>query len=506
MSDNRPPAGAPQGEPRPFDDFPAHAATGIQQEPEYLTDEPAKKKGGAGKGVAIAAAAAVLVGAGGMYAWAQFNGGGEHPYEKLADGAMFYVQTNTNPTAEQKLAINDLAKKFPEAKDEEGYEVLTADNINGALFAEAIESDKKYEYMGDRMAIAAYPDADEDGEPELAFIAQVTDDEAADEALKDLLAKAKDSDEPMTGEVADGYLMATTGDLDKVFTADSSLADNGDFADAMDDVKGNAVSGWADLKVTSDAIKASEASANEAMGDDFAMETVPTEYDVEGLVSFGLHAREDGLDFEVYSDGVKTNGKALEINGDQGATADLLNSIAYDDALLNLGVTGLGDFVKNAADSAGTDVSEEGMPITNEDLPGLLGDSAALSVRFAEDEFSGKLVLNGIDQSVLEEALASEGLTIEQAEGALQQQFGEDVTVELSEGELMAIMGDEPEGNGDFDSGTVMGSVDLDQMAAIFAAFSMDDDYAKELGVVSFSAELDDEGDGKAVLGWTTPR
>lgn len=507
------------GGPRPsegFDDFPHHAATGIP--PEELSQERADlsegEKGGAKTKLAVGlAAGAVVLAAGGVYAFAQLGSSSDHPYNELADGALMYVQTNVDPSASQKLAIRDLAKKFPELEEDES-KILKAENLNGALLGEFLSTEKKYEYVGDRMALAAYPDANGDEEPEVVVAVQVTDEEAAEELLQDLKTYAEDRTDPTgeltpkpavesTGVVEDGYLKFSTADYKDYFTEEEGLATNEAFREALDEVSGNVLSGYVDL---AEAQKVSGFTPQDVLGQEAAPEAK-----VEGHVSFGLKARKDGLDMEVYSKGVKTDSEAVKPAGDEGKTAEMLEESSYSDAMVSVGVTGLGELVKQAMEAADYDLSEASDgELATEEVPRLLGENAALSVRYEGDSnLSLALRLAGLDDERIRTLIAEQGESVESLEAELERELSLPTEVVLDDGELLLVVGDAPDGGGAFESGTVTGSVDLDRVVgALNDAFGEDSvsEEVEDLGVVNFHALAEDDGDGKFVLGWTTPR
>jgi Protein of unknown function (DUF3352) len=188
--------------------------------------------------VALAAVLVVGIG-GGAWAFAALRSSGQQPERVLPGNAIAYVRVDLDPSASQKLAILDFARKFPAAKERLG----SGDDLRKSLF-EAMRSDdeslKNVDYdadiapwLGDRAAVAAVPGAD-GKEPTAVGAVQVTD-EAKAKAGVDKLRPEGDE----TGYAfVDGYLIiADTQSAADRFAAsatDNTLADNEQFQDDMD--------------------------------------------------------------------------------------------------------------------------------------------------------------------------------------------------------------------------------------------------------------------------------
>lgn len=542
-------------------------------------------------GIAAFAVVAAIAG-GGAYAYSMLNSSGDYPYNHMADGAFGYVQTNMDPSAGQKLAINDLAKKFPELKAEDGdaYSVFTAENINAAFVAEALGSDKKYEWIGDRVAIAAYPDNDdEDTDPQLAVLFETTDAFTAEDDLDALLKDINESEDytqsapedfnteempemepvepvepgmpetetpgtdpnmpemtdpdldgdgqispneealmeqieesatqtsftsedpgspvmPMdvevdetkfVGKVYDGkWVGVTDGDLADYFEAESTLADNESFVDRIEGVQGNVVSAYVDLDGFTAAVEAAEEEFPGVTG-----EAVAT-----------VEVRDDGVDVSSEMWNVKLDGAVFGPQGDGAAVTKLLEDNAYSDAVFNLAIAGLGESVQKAmegSEGAYNPVDEE---VTSEDIAALLGDQASLSVKGDRVEnLEGKVVLKGVDEAKWNEYLAREGVTPEQLSEMASEELGKDMTFTIENDELVIVVGAGPDGGQSFDEGVVTGSVNLDDIASIIHNLSFfgetpEGDAPKDLGEIKFYSTSDEDGNGKSMASWTTPR
>ncbi len=177
----------------------------------------------------VAIAAAILLGGAAWALVAVLGGGGPQPAEALPAGVDAYFRIDLDPSAGQKLAARELASRFPALED-------VADDLEGDLkrviydiiaeqdpdFAADVDFDEDLaSWLGDRVGVGLI--LDDPGVPVALVAVQVTDGDAAAEALPRLF------DEEDVGLVA----YAFAGDY-VVFAEDQATADQA-VADAADE-------------------------------------------------------------------------------------------------------------------------------------------------------------------------------------------------------------------------------------------------------------------------------
>lgn len=208
--------------------------------PDYLSGGPAPASGGKSKKnwiIAVVAALVVaLIGGGGVFAVNLLSGGGSQPHEVLPQNALVYIRLDMDPAANQKLALLEIARKFPESRD-----IFNTDEPRQALF-NLIKKDMDRDdvdfardvepWLGSRIGIAVLPpvEGSQDGVPVAAI--QVTDEEAARAGIAKLT-----KGENLGIAFRDGYVLVTEqqADADK-FAEGPTLAENAAFtgdADAL---------------------------------------------------------------------------------------------------------------------------------------------------------------------------------------------------------------------------------------------------------------------------------
>jgi hypothetical protein len=170
--------------------------------PEYLEagagspltpDAPLAPSGGGGRrrglliGAGVAALALVGVGA---WAAAQFFATGSQPAEALPASTIGYASIDLDPSGAQKIEALRTLNKFPAFKDE--LDLDLDDDIRQKIFDEIdlptgckifYDEDIK-PWLGERMAVAAVDIGGKD--PEVVFVLQVKDEDAAEEGLTKL--------------------------------------------------------------------------------------------------------------------------------------------------------------------------------------------------------------------------------------------------------------------------------------------------------------------------------
>ncbi|WP_084678041.1 DUF3352 domain-containing protein [Actinopolymorpha alba] len=157
--------------------------------------------------VALAAVLVVVVG-GGAWAFTSLRSGGSQPDQILPDNALAYIRIDLNPSAQQKLAVLQFARKFPDAAKRLGE----GDDLRKSLF-EAIKSEdddlKDVDYstdiepwLGDRLGVAVVPGTDGKETTSVAAV-EVKDQDKAKAGIEKLRPK----DDKTGFAFTDGYLI-----------------------------------------------------------------------------------------------------------------------------------------------------------------------------------------------------------------------------------------------------------------------------------------------------------
>ncbi|GGK86235.1 hypothetical protein Sme01_39630 [Sphaerisporangium melleum] len=139
----------------------------------------------------IAAVVVALVGGGGVYAMSLLSGGGTQPEDVLPAGTMAYVRLDLDPSAGQKLALFQLARKFSATRG-----AFTGEDPRKALFELLRQGDSglaKVDYardvapwLGDRIGVGVLAPKSPDTTPRPVVAVQVTDQDQARAGLRKL--------------------------------------------------------------------------------------------------------------------------------------------------------------------------------------------------------------------------------------------------------------------------------------------------------------------------------
>lgn len=219
--------------------------------PEILGDHPTTSRSGGRGALAIGATVlgVALVG-GGAYAGWSFLATDAQPAETLPAGTVGYLALDTDPGGGQKIEAYRTLRKFPALEDElgpagrEDLREVVVDALLADVGCDLTFDDDVADWMGDRLALAAVPDADE-VVPVVAV--EVTDVDAAE---KGLAALRDCADEDLGWAFRDGFaLVGPTEEQARSIAAaaeDATLADDPDFQSWTDEAgAGGIVTGYA---------------------------------------------------------------------------------------------------------------------------------------------------------------------------------------------------------------------------------------------------------------------
>ena len=185
--------------------------------PDQMGEEQALAPRGSRKWIGAAAAVAVIaaLAVGGAMLVNALGGGGAQPEDVFPANAIVFANVDLNPSAGQKLAVFQLARKFPTSRDKVTSEessikestfgsIFTGDSGWGLDYKKDVEP-----WLGDRVGVGVFPDMDSDKKPEVGLAIAVTDQDAAKIALDKAVAHAAKDKEKVGYAFADGYVIVS---------------------------------------------------------------------------------------------------------------------------------------------------------------------------------------------------------------------------------------------------------------------------------------------------------
>ncbi|ETK33899.1 DUF3352 domain-containing protein, partial [Microbispora sp. ATCC PTA-5024] len=218
-----------------------------------------------GRGWIVAIVAAVVVGllsGGGVWAMSRLSGGGSQPQDVLPGGAIAYVRLDLDPSAGQKVALFQIARKFSATRDS-----FTGDDPRKAVFEALRQGEQDLAsidyardvepWLGDRIGLAVLPQSGKGGDPDVALAVQVKDEAAARSGLAKLGAGHAGL------AFRDGYaLLAPTQRQADAYAAAAPLSHDPGFDGDMKALGEQGVlSFWADLEKVASAAGQESAAA-----------------------------------------------------------------------------------------------------------------------------------------------------------------------------------------------------------------------------------------------------
>ena len=319
--------------------------------------------------VVAGAGVAVLVAAGGAYAFAALSGGGAQPEDALPGTAIGYAEIDLDPSAGQKVAAFNLARKFP------SVEVSSQDSLVDDLFEEVFGdalpegltyADDVQPWIGARAGVAVLSELDEAGEPQVAVAVQYGDRDAAQAGL------ARIAEAAATGEDAfafafgvEGYVvLAQTQQIVDGVVRDAqagSLSDNGTYRAALEALGGDQIATtWLDLGGLYRVVPA-EAREEFARSGLFAPDVEPSGSFIAGLSAGSDHLQVVGRAVDVAT-GLQeesTIGKATGSELIRAMPSDTFGAVSVNG--LGAAVTRLYEQALEQAEILGEDLTTNGL-------------------------------------------------------------------------------------------------------------------------------------------------
>jgi hypothetical protein len=201
--------------------------------------------------VSLVAVLAVIVGAAGYVGYHKLASRGSQPDQWAPANSIAFVKLDLDPAASEKIAALRFEQKFPDAPH-----VTSADQLKDALlddvFNDSSGSDKidyatdVKPWLGDRVALAVYPDAS--GSAEAVGILAVKDSDAAKIGLTKLVHDQGDAAFAIEGDYAIVGQTQTAVDAAVAAARASSITAAGDYSGDIATLNGDRIlTGWADL-------------------------------------------------------------------------------------------------------------------------------------------------------------------------------------------------------------------------------------------------------------------
>ncbi len=346
---------------------------------------PPRRRGRAGLTAGLVGLGVMAVAVTAVAAATFLGGGGAQPEDVLPGNALAMVKLDLDPSAEQKLAVYRLAKRFPSVADRVRDEDRVKDQLLSALFEGVPDLDYDRDvapWVGDRVGAALVP-----GDEPQPLAAVAFDDRSAAEAGMDTLRSAQQDLFYAFSDRADYVLIGTSQEtVDSAARGEQVLADSDTWQkgqDALDEDQ--IVTAWADLAALWAAMPAkSREEAAQAYG-------VESDFALDGVVAAGLRAADDHLELV---------GKALDVESPLqleppiggGSGRGLVQRLPQD-TVAALSVTNLGaglvamfDTAYGKDDPMGIVASAQDLGFSlPEDLGALLGDETVAAL-LGEDE------------------------------------------------------------------------------------------------------------------------
>lgn len=342
----------------------------------------------------VVAVLAIILAGGGFAAYKLLASSGSQPDKWAPANSIAYAKIDLNPSASAKVAAWEFEQKFPDAP-----KVASADQLKDALLSRMFASDPtanlNYDtdikpWLGDRLALAAYPDAA--GRPTAIGIIEVKDAGKARAGIEKV--KASSGADASTGYSIQGNYVIVGQDQASVDAAvaaarKSNITSNHNFSSDLATIKGDrVVTAWWDLGATMKALSSSLPAEAQGLLSSGSLAGLPNTSDL-GRVVMGVRVQPSFVELEGRVLGSKTtdqskafvNGDALGTLGDLPGGSVMGVALANPEQLiktelstLNSGLLGGG--LQSELDQAGAQLGIK-LP---DDLENLLGSGVAIGL------------------------------------------------------------------------------------------------------------------------------
>jgi len=359
--------------------------------------------------VALAAAAAVGVGA---YGVAQLMSGGTSPAVAVPGNALGYVSIDLDPSATQKIEAFKIMRKFPGIRSQ--LKVGSGDDLRRLVVQQVIDEgrckDLDYDHdvkpwIGDRVALAAVPDAKDGAAPLVAL--QVSDAEQAKAGIRKIVACGDPQGSPPVGlsTVGDYLLIAEDQQKADALAHDAQttpLAEDAAYKTWMGRLGDPGIVTMYASKDAPDAVDRAVTRARKSASDQLGGAGLSSPFGPDQLSSLAkgfdgaagvVRFRDGGVEAEFAAKGLPSSAGAGTTAGRNAAslpaTTAAALSVAFTDGWLTKQLDAMRPLVQ---ESGGPDLDQllrEGSRMTGLHLPGdietMLGDGVAVSLDSSVD-------------------------------------------------------------------------------------------------------------------------
>lgn len=341
----------------------------------------------------VIAVLAIILAGGGFAAYKLLASSGEQPDRWAPANSIAYVKIDLNPSASAKVAAWEFERKFPDAPKIASADQLK-DGLLSAMFAADPSADVNYDtdikpWLGDRLAIAAYPDAL--GKPAVVGIIELKDAAKARAGIEKI--KASSGANATVGYSIQGDYAIVGQDQPTVDAAvaaarQSNITSNHNFSGDLTHLKGDrVVTAWWDLGGAVKAFSTSLPPQAQGLLSSGALTGLP-DMSKLGRVVLGVRVQPSDVELEGRVLGSDTKSAAAFANGSaRGTLGDLPGGTVMGAALANpeqliktelatLGSGLLGAGLQTELDQAGAQL---GIKLPG-DVENLLGSGVAIGL------------------------------------------------------------------------------------------------------------------------------
>ncbi|HEX7104926.1 MAG TPA: DUF3352 domain-containing protein [Acidothermaceae bacterium] len=290
----------------------------------------------------VVAVLAIILAGGGFAAYKLLASSGGQPDKWAPANSIAYVKIDLNPSASAKVAAWEFERKFPEAP-----KVASADQLKDGLLSAVFAQDAKVNYdrdvkpwLGDRVAIAVYPD--DAGKANVVGIVAVKDAGKARAGIEKIKADSA-SNADVGYSIQGGYAIVgkdqTSVDAAVAAARASNITANHNFTADLGHLKGDrVVTAWWDLGATVKVLSTSLPPEARGLLGSGALTGLPDLNDL-GRVVMGVRVQPSYVEAEGRLLGSKTDkaSKALADGDARGTLADLPGGSVMGVALANPG-------------------------------------------------------------------------------------------------------------------------------------------------------------------------
>ena len=380
---------------------------------------------------------------------------------------MVYVQSNTNPNLNQKLAFNNFLSKIPKSEFKNTYGNL--ENYYPTIFKNFEASGNNYQWIGSQVALAFYAEKQggTNSDPVYAFVFDSKDNNIGKSELSKLTESEKFNPNKEVFSIVEldsNHLgLTNSSNPDKVFKGNTTLSQFSAYKTTAESYETNAFSYWVDLSKISAFLKTLMVEENNL--DWKGLSTV----DYSGYNYGTISASFDSVDFLSESKSIQINGKDLTDFGNSRSNAQETNNISFANSDVTLGFSGFAESLIekiSVLDPSG-EISKSfeqqyGVPL--KDLKKVLGDQISFSTKTdSDDKYSFYLKISGIDSEAFSKVLDSKDSTKGEYLKRLQSIYT-NVKMVNKNGVFILSFGDEPEGKGNLPEGKTIGDINLSKL------------------------------------------